>query len=507
MSAMLRDDGPVRVRFAPSPTGSLHVGNVRTALYNWLFARGRWGAFVLRIEDTDVERNEAGAEARIYEDLRWLGLDWDEGPDRGGPLGPYRQSDRAAHYADAGAKLLAAGDAYRCFCPVGAIEAERASQRAAGLPPRYSGRCRGVAAGESGRRAAAGEPFALRFRVPEGNIAFIDAVRGRVEFPWEQIGDPILVRSDARPAYNFAVVVDDIAMRITHVVRGEDHLSNTPRQILVYRALGHEPPAFAHLSMIVGPDGARLHKRHGSVSVAQFREEGIVAQALVNYLALLGWSHPSGEEILTLDALTSSFTLDRVSGSAATFDPKKLAFLNAHHIRTMDPGRLLDLARPFLAAGGLKAGGEDSAGRPAGDPDVEAWWARAVAVAAGQMETLRDAPGAVEFLFRSAGGSAPDPVEAAVVATFEKLASGENLAMPGVFRGCAVAAGKATGRKGRELFHPLRLALTGKESGPELDRIVPLIEEGGRLGIRPAVPGCVERARGWREGRGWGSAT
>jgi len=506
VKAPLPDEGPVRVRFAPSPTGSLHVGNVRTALYNWLFARSRWGAFVLRVEDTDVERNEAGAESRIYEDLSWLGLDWDEGPDRGGPLGPYRQSDRAAHYAEASAKLLASGDAYRCFCPAGEIEAERASQRAAGLPPRYSGRCRGLDAGTSRGRAAAGEPFALRFRVPAGPVVFLDAVRGRVEFSSEQLGDPVLIRSDSRPAYNFAVVVDDIAMRITHVVRGEDHLSNTPRQILVYRALGHEPPAFAHLSMIVGPDGARLHKRHGSVSVAQFREEGIVAPALVNYLALLGWSHPSGEEILTLDELASSFTLDRVSGSAAAFDPKKLAFLNAHHIRTMDPPRLLALARPFLAAAGLTAGEAPPPDGAAAESEVESWWALAVAVAAGQMETLRDAPRAVGFLFAAEPPGEVEPAEAALLETFEKLAAGENLAMPGVFRGCAVAAGKAAGRKGRDLFHPLRLALTGRESGPELDRIVPLIEEGMRLGLRPEVPGCVERCRARREGRGWGRA-
>jgi len=487
----LSDDGPVRVRFAPSPTGSLHVGNVRTALYNWLFARGRGGAFILRIEDTDIERNEVGSEGRIYDDLRWLGLDWDEGPDRGGPLGPYRQSDRGALYRAAGARLVATGEAYRCFCSIEAIESERERQRAAGLPPRYSGRCRGLPAFDSERRAGAGEPFVLRLRVPEGAIAFEDAVRGRVEFPGEQIGDPVLVRSGGRPAYNFAVVVDDIEMHVTHVIRGEDHLSNTPRQILLYRALGAQAPAFAHLSMILGPDGGKLHKRHGSVAVSQFRDEGIVPEALVNYLALLGWSHPEGVETLSIEEMERAFSLQRVSGSAATFDPIKLAFLNAHHLRNLPPSRLLELATSFLP---------DGARPPATSGDqARDWWGRALALASGQMETLRDAGEAMKFYFDAGEGWRAEEGEAALLSTFERLAAEENLAAPGVFRGCAVAAGKATGRKGRDLFHPLRLVLTGRENGPELDRVVPMIEEGRRLGIVPRVAGCLERIRASRQ--------
>jgi len=476
------------------------VGNARTALYNWLLARRLRGAFILRIEDTDVQRNEPGAEEGILEDLRWLGFDWDEGPDRGGPHGPYRQSDRAASYREAGALLIASGHAYRCFCSMEEIEAERKAQREAGLPPRYSGRCRAVREDEAAGRAGRGEPFVLRLRVPAGGVSLHDLVRRRVDFPADQIGDPILIRSDGRAAYNFAVVVDDIGMRITHVVRGDDHLSNTPRQILIYRALGHEPPAFAHLSMILGPDGARLHKRHGAVSVVQFREAGVAPEGLVNHLALLGWSHPDGREILAADEIVSAFSLDRVPGSAATFDPAKLAFLNAHHIRKMAPERLFTLSRRFLIPSFPAAAGAGEA--------AAAWWGRALSAVSGQMETLADAPKALALFFdprgedgdeTAGGGNTEGGVASAserhVLASFEVEASRRDLAAPGVFRECAAAVAAATGVKGRDLFHPLRLAFTGRERGPELDRLVPLIEEGSRLLPGLGVEACIDRAR------------
>src|SRR5258708_7290258 len=262
----------MRVRFAPSPTGQLHVGNARTALFNWLLARGQGGAFILRIEDTDVERSTRESEASIVEDLRWLGLDWDEGPDVGGSRGPYRQSERLHLYQSYATELLAADAAYYCFCSTAQLEAQRQETLATGLPSRYPGTGRRLSQDQAAARIAEGERPAIRFRVPDaGDVAFTDLVRGDVRFPIDVIGDPVIVRADGHPAYNFAVVVDDALMEVTHVIRGEDHISNTPRQLLLYEALGFAPPAFAHLSMVLGPDHAPLSKRHGATSVGDFR--------------------------------------------------------------------------------------------------------------------------------------------------------------------------------------------------------------------------------------------
>jgi len=482
----------VRVRFAPSPTGRIHLGNARTALFNWLLARSHGGSFILRIEDTDLDRNVEGAEAAILDDLRWLGLTWDEGPDRGGSHGPYRQSERERTHGEATARMLASGDAYRCFCSVERLESDREAQRREGLPPRYRGRCRSLSREDSDLRASAGDPFVVRLRVPEEGVAFEDLVRGRVSFPGEQLGDPILVRSDGRPAYNFAAVTDDVAMEVTHVLRGEDHISNTPIQILIYRALGATPPAFAHLSMILGQDGSRLSKREGSGALGAFREAGYLPEAMANYLALLGWSHPEAREVLELSDLVASFSLHRVSRSAAAFDPAKLLFLNARHLRSATPDRLLALARPFLESAGLRPGGEGGG--------EAAWWARALALASGQMETLAGAPAAMRLFFDPAGGvdgmpapRAEDPGEAALMEAFESAAASVDLAAPGAFREWAKSAGAMSGRKGRALFHPLRVALTGAEQGPELDRLVPLLEEGSRLPLAPRVAPCLER--------------
>ncbi len=305
----------IRLRFAPSPTGHLHVGNARTALFNWLLARGSGGVFLLRIEDTDSERSTAQSEASILEDLRWLGLDWDEGPDVGGPCGPYRQSERQSLYRAHLEHLLERGLAYRCFCSPEQLDAERKAALAAGQPARYSGRCRSLQAAEIDRRLAAGERAAMRFAVPDGrDVVFEDAVRGAVRFSTDVIGDPVIVRSDGTPAYNFAVVVDDALMKVTHVIRGEDHVSNTPRQILLYEALGYAPPTFAHLALVMGPDHSPLSKRHGATSVAEFRAKGYLPEALVNYLALVGWSPrgaaagsaEAGSELMPIDELRAA---------------------------------------------------------------------------------------------------------------------------------------------------------------------------------------------------------
>ena len=286
----------MRVRFAPSPTGQLHVGNARTALFNWLLARGHHGTFILRIEDTDTERSTADADAAIVRDLKWLGLDWDEGPDVGGARGPYRQSERLHLYNSYANELLGSGHAYYCFCSIAQLEAERQAAVAEGRPARYSGTCRALSREQADARIAAGEHPAIRFSVPENrDITFDDVVRGQVRFNTDVIGDFVIVRADEHPAYNFAVVVDDALMEVSEVVRGEDHISNTPRQILLYEALGFAPPRFAHLALVLGPDHTPLSKRHGATSVVEFRAKGYLPEALVNYLALIGWS-PGGNE-------------------------------------------------------------------------------------------------------------------------------------------------------------------------------------------------------------------
>src|SRR5262249_7043568 len=343
----------MRVRFAPSPTGKLHVGNARTALFNWLLARGQGGRFVLRIEDTDAERSTRESEAAITRDLSWLGLDWDEGPDVDGPHGPYRQSERLHLYASYAAELLAADKAYHCFCSTAQLEAERQEALATGRPAHYAGTCRRLSKAQAAARMAAGERPAIRFRVPhEHDVVFTDAVRGEVRFQSEVIGDPVIVRADGHPAYNYAVVVDDAWMEITHVIGGEDHISNTPRQLLLYEALGFTPPIFAHLSMVMGPDHAPLSKRHGATSVGEFRARGYLPEALVNYLALIGWSPGGNDELLPIDELARRFSLDHVGHSAGVFDEEKLAWANRHYLKIANPRRLAELAVPYFVGNG-----------------------------------------------------------------------------------------------------------------------------------------------------------
>src|SRR5258706_8357836 len=298
----------MRLRFAPSPTGQLHVGNARTALFNWLLARGAGGTVILRIEDTDVERSWRESEAAIVRDLRWLGLEWDEGPDVGGGHGPYRQSERLHLYQSYAKELLGADNAYYCFCSTAQLDAERQDAVAHGRPARYAGTCRRLSRDTAAARIAAGERPAIPFRGPQGRDAVVTCpVRGDVRFQADVIGDPVIVRADGTPPYNFAVVVDDALMEITHVIRGEDHISNTPRQILIYEALGFTPPTFAHLSMVMGPDHAPLSKRHGATSVGEFRSKGYLPEALVNYLALIGWSPGGNDELLPIDELARRF--------------------------------------------------------------------------------------------------------------------------------------------------------------------------------------------------------
>jgi len=497
----------VRVRFAPSPTGALHVGNVRTAIFNWLFARGSGGTFVLRIEDTDVQRSTRQSEASMIDDLRWLGLDWDEGPDIGGAHGPYRDSERLHLYQSYATELLNAGAAYHCFCSPQQLDADRQAAVAAGRPALYSGTCSKLTPEEAQERIAAGERPAIRFRVPEErDVVFTDAVRGEVRFPGDVIGDPVIVRADGHPAYNFAVVIDDALMEITHVVRGEDHISNTPRQILMYEALGFTLPVFAHLALVLGPDHSPLSKRHGATSVAEFRAKGYLPESLVNYLALIGWSPGNDDELLPVDELARRFSLDRVGHSAGVFDEEKLAWANRHYLKMADPARIANLAVPFFADAGIRM-----------TPDARGleFLATAMSMATSSVDRLNQIPARLALLFdydAQAALAAPgirdemtaDGARSVAVALAEELASAPRLDR-GKFRAVANQVKAKTGQKARALFHPIRIVLTGRAEGPELDLAIPAIDLGADLPASAGIPrilGCRERAAAFVEGLG-----
>jgi nondiscriminating glutamyl-tRNA synthetase len=497
----------VRVRFAPSPTGYVHVGNARTALFNWLFARHHSGAFVLRIEDTDVERSEPRFEAQLMEDLRWFGLDWDEGPDKGGSHGPYRQSERREIYAKLANQLIEAGHAYHCFCTPEQLEAERQEALKAGRQPRYSGRCRNLGREEAERRRASGEAAAIRLRIAEGTYRWRDLVHGETSFSSEVMGDLILVRSDGHPAYNYAVVVDDHRMEITHVIRGDDHISNTPRQLALYRAFGWTPPEFAHLSTILGPDRARLSKRHGATSLESFRQMGILPQALRNYLALLGWSPADGKtEILNGQELIRQFSLDHITKSPAVFDQEKLNWLNRHYLKELSPSERADLAAQFLvSAGFIQAPVE---------PPVLSWIARVLDATLKNLDNLSQFPAAARPIFSyDAREMARDaetrqaveaPAARGVLTDFIPKVLAEDGLTYARFREITQEVQKTTGKKGKDLFHPIRVALTGEVSGPELEKLIPIFEEGAKLPLKTHVKSCAERLREFAQAAKWG---
>jgi len=348
------DTSRTRVRYAPSPTGSLHVGGVRTALFNWLFARKNNGTFVLRIEDTDLERSTEESVEQLKRSLRWIGLEWDEGPEIGGPHGPYRQTERFDLYREAAKKLLDSGAAYRDFATAEELAEFRKKARAEKRQPIYTGgEYREMDPEEARVRAEAGEPFTVRMKTPrEGQTVVQDLIRGPVVFENANLEDFVIMKSTDTPTYNFAAAVDDASMEISHVIRGDDHLSNTPRQILVYDALGHELPAFAHVPQVLGPDKKKLSKRHGAASVEDFAAQGYLPEALFNYLALLGAGYAADEEIFSPDELAKRFRIDRVSGNPAVFDEKKLTAINAIYLRRQTPEELALIAAPMLAESG-----------------------------------------------------------------------------------------------------------------------------------------------------------
>ena len=508
------ETGKIRVRFAPSPTGLLHVGNARTALYNWLFARQNGGAFVLRIEDTDVERSEARHEAQLMEDLRWLGMDWDEGPNdphamdaekcaERGDHGPYRQSERLEIYEKYTQQLLREGKAYRCFCSAAELEAERKLYASRNMPQVYSGRCRELSERALQKNLTAGLPFAVRLKIGDEPLRFHDLVRGDVEFPADAVSDPILVRSakDGKPGvpvYNYVVTVDDALMEITHVIRGDDHISNTPKQVAIYQAFGWKEPQFAHLSTILGSDRERLSKRHGATSIASFREMGYLPEALVNYLALLGWGAEDGKtETFTMQELVKAFSLERVTPSPAVFDFDKLNWLNRHAIKECPPARLTSMAWQYF--GGLLPDKSEASN------EALVWFVRVVHLFAPAVDHLDQLTKKALFLFgfdpeharhndENAEVLANDSARVVLAELATHVRAHHDAVTPELFKSWLDEIKRATGIKGTELFHPVRIALTGKHSGPEFDKLIPLMEEGAQLGLKvPSVRERVER--------------
>jgi nondiscriminating glutamyl-tRNA synthetase len=499
-----------RVRFAPSPTGLLHVGNARTALYNWLFARHTSGDFVLRIEDTDLERSEERHEVQLMQDLQWMGLAWDEGPELsgagGGPHGPYRQSERLEIYAEHTAQLLAEGKAYRCFCTPEELEAERKQAAAEHRPQIYSRRCLAISPAEGAARATSGEHFAVRLQIPGRPLRFHDIVRGDVEFAADSVSDPVLVRSASGasagvPVYNYVVTVDDALMEITHVIRGDDHISNTPKQVAIYEAFGWKVPEFAHLSTILGADRERLSKRHGATSIASFREMGILPEALVNYLALLGWGAEGGlREAFTPEELVKEFKLERVTASPAVFDFDKLNWLNRHYLKLAEPERVTDLALPYFVDAGLLPAESSTA--------MKGWFTKLLALFIPAIDRLEQLPEKTRFVFRhdvAAAKTDPENAELLAAESSQKVlaalvtrveATSDPLT-PEQFKAWMNEIKTETGVKGKELFHPVRIALTGSHSGPEFDKLIPLIEEGSTLSLPEHIPGVRERVLGF----------
>jgi glutamyl-tRNA synthetase len=457
----------VRVRFAPSPTGYLHVGGARTALYNWLFARHENGVFILRIEDTDPERSTDESVAGILEAMRWLGLDWDEGPEVGGAFGPYRQAERLDLYREHARRLLDGGKAYYCVCTPEELEARRKAALAAGLSLKYDGRCRG-----RGSCPSAPPGGAVRLQMQgEGVVEIADLVHGPIRFEDAELDDFILLRSDGMPTYNFAVVVDDVLMRITHVIRGDDHISNTPRQIKLYEALGLPVPRFAHIPMIFGPDRSRLSKRHGAMGVMAYQQMGYLPEAMVNYLARLGWSH-GDQEIFTQEELIGHFTLEKVGRTPAVFDPVKLEWLNGQYIKRAVPDRLAALLKPFWEASGMSREGLERRG--------DAWLQAVAGLFQERARTLSELASSSQFVFEGKIERDEEAVRKiltqeakdrlrTLLQEIETLPSFTAAALESLFRTRAAALGL----KLVDVAQPFRVALSGKTVSPP---IFPMME-------------------------------
>ncbi len=463
----------VRVRFAPSPTGFMHVGNARTALFNYLFARHNKGKLILRIEDTDTERHSEEAVNVIYEALKWMGIEWDEGPDIGGNFGPYRQSQRLDIYKEYINKLREKGLVYECFCTQEELEAMRQEQLKRGEPPRYTGKCRHLTEEQKKKFLEEGRKPVLRFKVPEDRtIVFNDLIKGRISINSKQLGgDFVIVRSNGMPVYNFVVVIDDALMEITHVIRGEDHISNTPKQILLYEALGFKTPEFAHLPMILGKDKSKLSKRHGSTSVKEFKEKGYLPEAFTNFLALLGWYPKDGKEILSMEELIERFDIKDVNSAPAVFDTTKLNWLNQVYIRNYPIEKLTDLIIPYLQKAGYNINNFD-----------RKWLEKVVEITREYFTVLLDAPEYMEVFLKDEFNFEEKALNfmkesenrlKVVEELLKTLESQEEEITEETFKKTVKQVGKTLNVKGKELFMPIRIALTGKMSGVE----VPILAE------------------------------
>jgi len=473
-----------RFRFAPSPTGLVHVGNLRTALFNYLLSKQNDNKMILRIEDTDEERSERGFEYGLIEDLKWVGLSWDEGPDKGGEYAPYRQSERIEIYKEYAQKLIKSGDAYYCFCSKEELEGDEHKNG-------YSGKCRNLDINESITRVKNGENATLRFKIPKNDTVIIyDIVRDKVEFDTNLLSDPIIVRTSGIPAYNFSVVVDDYLMKIDTVIRGEDHLSNTARQVLIYKAFGIKPPKFAHLSMVMGEDNAKLSKRHGSVSVSEFKKNGYLPQALFNYLTLLGWSSKDNKEIFSKEELIDKFRLKSVSKSAAIFDYKKLQWFNREHIRLLTPENLYEYLLPFLKGENIVTDASKESknwiGKTAKVLSNYHQLLNEIAVAFEQFSVFKIDKEHMEFVHST-------EAKEVIISFYNEI---KELFSPVSFD----EVGKITKKiqtelevKGKALYHPIRVALTGQDQGIELHDLIPIIENGSVLNINPNVLNMKDR--------------
>jgi glutamyl-tRNA synthetase len=462
-----------RVRFAPSPTGKLHIGNARTAMFNYLLAKKNNGKMVLRIEDTDFERSTKESEISILEDLKWLGLEWDEGPDKGGEFGPYRQSQRFDIYKQYTDKLLQQGKAYKCFCSPDEIDEMRKQCAKEGKQPRYNGKCRNLSQEQVKDLENKGKKYSIRFKVEEGvNIVVDDLIRGKVEFNSSNIGgDFIIVRSDGVPVYNYIVVIDDFLMKITHVIRGEDHLSNTPKQILVANALDIPVPKFAHHALILGPDRAKLSKRHGITSVSNYREEGYLPEALFNYLSLLGWSSESGEEIFSKEELIKEIDLSRIGKSAAVFDFKKLKWINGIYVREYDDKKLTELIKPYLENLGYNTKHFDSD-----------WLVDVIGALKGNIEILSDIKYWIGIFLNdkieydeSCKSIIENDLTEQLLISFKNNVEKQRSIDKDSYVSLMKSVIKETGLKGKKLFMPVRVLITGKTKGPDLDKTMILL--------------------------------
>jgi glutamyl-tRNA synthetase len=464
-----------RVRFAPSPTGYLHVGGARTALFNWLFARRLGGVLVLRIEDTDVERSSDEMVEGILDGLRWLGLDWDEGPKIGGPHGPYFQSGRLDRYRAMAEQLVAQGDAYYCYCTPETLKAKRDAAEQGGAPWKYDRVCCALTRDEIAAREREHVPRAIRFRVPEGTTRFDDLVHGPIEFDGSNIEDFVLLRSDGHPTYQLSVVSDDVEMKITHVVRGDDHISNTPKQILLYRAVGAEIPKFAHVPLILGADRKRLSKRHGATSVMEYSRQGYLPEAMFNFLALLGWSPGDDREVLSRDELVTAFSLDGISGGNAVFNTEKLDWFNQQHLMRLAPGELGRRLQPWLHRAGLWS--DDLLG------DRHAWFFAVLELLKPRAKRLDEFAELGRFFFSDAieyDEAAVDKhlrapgIDGHLIALDDALAKLDTFDLVST-EGAVRATAEARGVKAATLIHAVRVVLTGKTVSPGLFDVLSLL--------------------------------